>query len=151
MEPSSDAPVVTQDEVLRRLAERGLTASSQRVALLGLVLNVHAGHISADEIFQQLRERFPTLSRATVYNNLGALAQAGLIEKLNMYDGARFGPEARPHINLVCDGCGAIEDVLVGDPAIEVLVQRASRSAGFQVGAVSMSVAGYCEACRGAS
>lgn len=144
----AEGDAITRDEAMGRLAERGLTASSQRVALLSLLLNVREGHISADEIFQRLRAQFPTLSRATVYNNLALLADVGLIEKLNTFEGARFGPEARPHINLVCEQCGAITDVLAGDPEIEGLVRRAAQSAGFQVDAVSMSVAGRCSACR---
>ena len=138
---------VTPSEIMRALAEHGLVASSQRVSLLGLVLNAHDRHVSADEIYQQLRTQFPTLSRATVYNNLGALAEAGLIERLTTYEGARFGPEARPHINLVCDVCGAIEDVLVGDPTLEGLVQRAAAGSRFEARTVLMSVSGRCSSC----
>jgi len=135
-------------EARARLSERGLAASAQRVALLALIMQEPEQHLTADELFQRLRPQFPTLSRATVYNNLGALAEARLIEKLDTYDGARFGPEARPHINLVCDACGAIDDVLVGDTAIEELVRRAAAVTTFDAGGVSMSIAGRCANCR---
>lgn len=140
--------MTAQVELIERLARHGLAMSAQRVAVYDAIVNTRGGHLSADELYQQLQEQFPTLSRATVYSNLSVLAQAGLIEKLDTPDGARFGPEPQPHVNLVCGECGSIEDVLVGDATLEALVQRAADARGFDARTLSLSITGRCATCR---
>lgn len=139
-------PPSTSD-LLALLAERGLPATTQRLALLSALLSVDEGHVSADDLYRDLSDQFPTLSRATVYNNLAVLAAAGLIEKLDTHEGSRYGPVARPHVNLVCLECGQITDVLIGDAALDVLVDRASQAGQFAARSVSVSVSGVCTAC----
>jgi Fe2+ or Zn2+ uptake regulation protein len=134
-------------ELLTLLGERGLAATTQRLALLSALLSVDEGHVSAEDLYRELSDRFPTLSRATVYNNLAALGAAGLIEKLDTGDGSRYGPVAGPHVNLVCMECGRITDVLVGDAGLDSLVQRAAEAGQFSARSVSMSVSGICAAC----
>lgn len=134
-------------ELLAMLAEHGLAATSQRLALLAAVLDAHGRHPSAEDLYRELSARFPTLSRATVYNNLAVLGNAGLIEKLETPEGSRFGPVAAPHVNLVCSACGAIADVLVGDPDLEALIRRATSAGSFTPRSVSLSVNGLCAAC----
>lgn len=134
-------------ELLELLASRGLAATTQRLALLAAVLDAHDRHVSAEDLYRELSESLPTLSRATVYNNLAALGNAGLIEKLETPDGSRYGPVARPHVNLVCTSCGAIADVLVGDPDLERLIDRAATTGRFQRRSVSLSVNGLCSGC----
>lgn len=134
-------------DLLALLSAHGLPATAQRLALLSALLSVEEGHVSADDLYRDLSVQFPTLSRATVYNNLAVLATAGLIEKLDTHDGSRYGPVARPHVNLVCLECGQITDVLVGDPALDALVQRASAAGQFSSRNVSVTVSGVCRAC----
>jgi len=139
--------VPTPDVLLRRLSEHGLAASAQRVAILEHILGSEARHLSADELHRELKSRYPTISRATIYNNLSALAEAGLIEKLEGADGARFGSVAAPHVNLVCQQCGRISDVLIGDRALAGLVRRAAEIEAFDARAVSISISGRCQEC----
>lgn len=135
------------NELLDLLASRGLAATTQRLALLAAVLDARDRHVSAEDLYRELSESLPTLSRATVYNNLAVLGNAGLIEKLETPEGSRYGPVARPHVNLVCTSCGAIADVLVGDPELERLIDRAAQVGRFQRQSVSLSVNGHCSAC----
>ncbi len=138
-------------ELLALLGTRGLVATTQRLALLSALLSVDEGHVSAEDLYRELSDRFPTLSRATVYNNLAALGAAGLIEKLETHDGSRYGPVAVPHVNLVCVECGRIRDVLIGDAGLGLLVQRAAEAGRFAARSVSMSVSGICAECAGNS
>ncbi len=137
--PSADLP--------KRLAERGLVATTQRVALLDFILTMGPEHLGAEELHQRLKGRFPGISRATIYNNLAALGEAGLIEKLDLPEGARFGAVPEPHVNLVCQRCGSISDVLIGDRALAALVKRATDAGSFEARAVSISISGHCSEC----
>jgi Fe2+ or Zn2+ uptake regulation protein len=134
-------------DLLALLSAHGLPATAQRLSLLSALLSVKEGHVSAEDLHRDLSGQFPTLSRATVYNNLAVLAAAGLIEKLDTHEGSRYGPVARPHVNLVCVACGQISDVLIGDPALDALVQRASEAGHFSARSVSVSVSGLCPGC----
>ncbi len=134
-------------ELLAMLDSRGLAATTQRVALLGSLLAIDEGHVSAEDLYRELSGQFPTLSRATVYNNLAALGAAGLIEKLDTHEGSRYGPVTQPHVNLVCLGCGQISDALIGDEALASVVERAAEAGAFAVRSVSVSVSGVCAAC----
>ncbi|MGE3962220.1 MAG: Fur family transcriptional regulator [Dehalococcoidia bacterium] len=141
---------IPSDELLKRLSDHGLAASAQRVAMLEFILTMGPEHLGAEELHQRLKARFPTISRATIYNNLSALAEAGLIEKLDMPDGARFGSVPGPHVNLVCQQCGTIADVLIGDTSLEALMKRAAEAGGFEARAVSISISGRCRGCGAA-
>lgn len=134
-------------DIVARLGERGLAASEQRVAVYRLITGGER-HLTAEELHRALRDSLPTLSLATVYNNLAALAHVGLIEKLDLPEGARFGRVPDPHVNLVCRSCGGITDALIGDDAIRDLVERASLAVQFDAATVSITVTGLCQDCH---
>jgi Fur family peroxide stress response transcriptional regulator len=142
---TSDAPAPA--DIVARLGERGLAASAQRVAVYGFIAGMGEQHLTADELHRALRESLPTLSRATVYNNLAALADAGLIEKLDLPEGARFGRVPEPHVNLVCRNCGDITDVLVGDESVRALLARAASVGEFDASVASITLSGRCRDC----
>jgi Fur family transcriptional regulator, iron response regulator len=56
----------TTDATLR---QHGIQPSAQRVAVAEFVLHTDE-HPSADVVWKRVRERFPWISRATVYNTL---------------------------------------------------------------------------------
>lgn len=136
----------TNDELLGRLAEHGLQASVQRLAVLRHVLGSDH-HTTAEELFEELREQPAMLSRATVYNNLSALTAAGLLERLDTPQGTRYGRVTRPHVNLICTGCGNVSDVLVADSGVAELMARAATAGAFTLQSVSLSVMGLCAGC----
>ncbi len=81
-------------------------------ALILQIVNTSYSHPTAEEIYAQAREEMPEMVRATVYNNLNALVDAGLIIRLHTADGADHYDRAKhPHGHLVCSKCGSIDDV----------------------------------------
>lgn len=72
----------------------------------------YSGHPTADEIFQKINRLYPRASRATVYNNLRVLMDAGLVrEFVQASRSSRFGAQVDRHHHFICDRCGNIEDV----------------------------------------
>jgi Fur family peroxide stress response transcriptional regulator len=62
-------------------------------------------------VYQAVRKKYPTLSLATVYQTLHLLTEAGLLQELGFHDGiVRYDSDTSPHINLVCQNCGIIQD-----------------------------------------
>jgi len=91
----------------------GLKLTPQRMAIVR-ELAADPTHPTAQELFERLRPALPTMSFATVYNTLDALANAGLCAALSLAPGAaRFDPNMRPHHHAVCDRCGLVRDIPV--------------------------------------
>jgi Fe2+ or Zn2+ uptake regulation protein len=72
----------------------------------------HAGHPTASEIFKAVNRVDPRSSRATTYNNLRDLVQAGLVREVAVEGrAARFDAKGIRHHHFICDRCGNVEDM----------------------------------------
>lgn len=103
----------------------------------------------------ELLEADGTAAQSSLYRNLAALEEVGLVHRLPSVDGhARYElaePIAEHHHHLVCELCGAIVDVGV-PPAVERQLEAtlASLAAahGFTVRDHRLDVLGLCRRCR---
>ena len=69
-------------------------------------------HPTADDIYNALKNEYPTMSLTTVYNTLKALSDAGAIEMLKIErENARFDFPKIPHSHFRCRSCGKILDI----------------------------------------
>lgn len=89
----------------------GLKITPQRLAILEYLENNHE-HPSAEDIYNALKERFPSMSFATVYNTLEVLMEKGLIKEIGIDSSKkRFDPVVHPHHHFICKKCGKIFDL----------------------------------------
>ena len=97
--------------IQRSLENSGLRCTPQRHAVMAFLIK-HAGHPTAAEIFQAVNRLDPRSSRATIYNNLRDLVQAGLVREVAVEGrAARFDAKGRQHHHFICDHCGKVEDM----------------------------------------
>ncbi|HZL57700.1 MAG TPA: transcriptional repressor, partial [Bryobacteraceae bacterium] len=89
----------------------GVRRTPQRCFILEHLLTM-PDHATAEELCLALNRRRAQASRATVYNTLHALVEAGLVREFAL-DGkaARYDANLEKHHHFVCDRCGAVEDV----------------------------------------
>jgi Fur family peroxide stress response transcriptional regulator len=134
--------------MLADLKRAGLKVTAQRQAIVKLFAGDDS-HPTAQDLFERLREDFPAMSFATVYNTLDALASAGLSGTLRLGGAARFDPNTEAHHHAVCDRCGAVRDVPAETLApTSATVRRLQRAAGgFSVRAVERLYRGLCAKC----
>jgi Fur family peroxide stress response transcriptional regulator len=72
----------------------------------------HNRHPTAAEIFEAVNRVDPRSSRATTYNNLRDLVQAGLVREVAVEGrAARFDAKGKRHHHFICDRCGKVEDM----------------------------------------
>ena len=84
--------------------------TKQREAILD-VIRREKRHYTADEIFALSRLKLPTISRATVYNNLHALTESGHIRHVRTMAGADYYDKTpTPHEHALCTVCGKLID-----------------------------------------
>ena len=101
-------------------------------------------HRTADEILREAKERMPTISRATVYNNLRSMEEEGLIRRITGECGADFYDASFTlHGHLMCTACGKITDV--GTPE---LYEDLCRLTGLEIESYELKVRYVCEDCR---
>src|SRR6476619_4691426 len=91
----------------------------------------HTGHPTAAEIFEAVNRLNPRTSRATTYNNLRDLVEAGLVREVAVEGrAARFDAKGVRHHHFICDRCGNVEDIEwyeVAKPAPRALGKRVLR------------------------
>jgi Fur family iron response transcriptional regulator len=93
------------------LRERAIQPSAQRVAVADYVLSTDE-HPSADLVWKRVRERFPWISRATVYNTLNLFVEKGLLQRLTLAeDSVVFDPILETHHHFIDEETGTIHDV----------------------------------------
>jgi Fur family peroxide stress response transcriptional regulator len=102
---------VVSEEIKQCLESSGLRCTSQRYGVMAFLME-HTGHPTAPEIFEAVNRIDPRSSRATIYNNLRDLVQAGLVREVAVEGrAARFDARAKQHHHFICDHCGNVEDL----------------------------------------
>jgi Fur family peroxide stress response transcriptional regulator len=108
----------------------GLRCTPQRYAVMAFLME-HTGHPTAAEIFEAVNRTDPRCSRATTYNNLRDLVEAGLVREVAVEGrAARFDAKSTRHHHFICDRCGNVEDIRwydVSRPAAGSLGKRKLR------------------------
>jgi Fe2+ or Zn2+ uptake regulation protein len=142
------APVVDRvAEMLACVRASGLKLTPQRMAIVR-ELAADPTHPTAQELFDRLRPGLPTMSFATVYNTLDALATADLCAALSLAPGpARFDPNMRAHHHAVCDRCGLVRDVPTGGDVEASPAGAAPQPPGFEIRVVEHIYRGLCAEC----
>jgi len=97
--------------IKRSLENGGLRCTPQRYGVMAFLME-HPGHPTAAEIFEAVNRLDPRSSRATIYNNLRDLVEAGLVREVAVEGrAARFDAKAVRHHHFICDRCGNVEDL----------------------------------------
>jgi len=85
----------------------------QRCAILDAVRSVKS-HPTADEVYEMVRQKLPSVSLGTVYRNLDILSACGAIRRLGPDDGKmHFDGNTSRHYHVRCTACGRVDDVEV--------------------------------------
>lgn len=134
-----------RDEIETQVREAGLKLTPQRFAVLEYLIKTPE-HPTADEIGAELNKHFPRASRATIYNTLNSLRDAGLIHEV-FVEGyvARYDTNLEEHHHFICRSCNKLEDIpisCVGD------LQNFNLSKGYKVESYEIVLRGICSSCK---
>ncbi len=134
--------------MLRKLRQKGaikgFKRTPQRLAILDY-LTGNTSHPSAEDIFNAVGKKNPSLSFATVYNTVNTLVKAGAIRELTIDpDRKRYDPDTSAHHHLICRRCKHVFDILDDIP----VVMPASLAKEFTVTGNHIEFYGECSVCR---
>jgi len=135
----------TQD-LINFFREKGLKVTSQRLAICKFILS-RKDHPTAELIYQELRNEYPTISLGTIYKTLHLLEELGLIQELGFNEGSvRYDPDMELHINMVCSKCGKISDYKAEN--VETLWSAIISDLGFKPKGQRIDIYYECHDCK---
>ncbi|GAB4186405.1 MAG: peroxide-responsive transcriptional repressor PerR [Calditrichia bacterium] len=118
--------------------------SKKRNRLLELIKQME--HVTADDVYNVIRQEFPAISLGTVYRNLHQLAEMGEILEFNFGRGpAVFEYAAENHPHFVCESCNTIYNLEV--PIESLIVRGVEKNEGHHVNHMNIIIYGTCKHC----
>ncbi len=145
----------TNHEMFKELLkENGLKVTTQRIAILDVLQSRPDTHLTAEEIYECVREQYPEIGLATVYRTILLLSDLHLIDKLNLDDGyVRYeigkkqgGMGCHHHHHLICLRCGNVFS-FEGD-MLDSLENKIKEAMGFETLDHEVKLYGYCKECQ---
>lgn len=107
------------------------------------LINASDDHLTAEQIFFEIKKTEPKIVLASVYNNLNTLTQKELIRKISTDGQADRYDKVKKHDHLVCKTCGKLADFEFGD-----LTKNLSGQLHSDVFRYDLKVYYECDECR---
>ncbi len=147
---------ISQEKFKEMLKEKGLKVTNQRLLVLQVLAEHGDEHMTAEDIFELVKEDCPEIGLATIYRTVQLLLDMQLVDRIMLDDGCvryEIGDfldeqEGRRHHHhhLICMECGnvsAFRDDLLDD--LEAYIEKKT---GFQVTDHELKFYGVCRKCR---
>lgn len=130
-------------ETVSDIKSLGLT--KQREVVLEVIKTSH-DHLTANEVFDNAKQKLPSISFATVYNSLRFLKDAGHISEISFGNGAsRFDRITERHDHAICTKCGKLVDMHLELPA--EISRQAEKFSHFKLESLEVTLRGLCPDC----
>ncbi len=129
------------------IRKAGLRATPQRIAICEYLIDTDS-HPTANDIYMKLKDRFPSLSLATIYNTLDVMVGMGYVNALGSIgdDTVHFDGNTSPHINLACTKCHTIIDLK--SELVAQLDSEIDQISGYRVLGARVLYYGICPQCQ---
>lgn len=132
------------EEFKRKARALGLKVTPQRLAVYKAIISRH-DHPSAEELYEELKDRIEGISLTTVYRTLASLESVGLVQRVpTLKDKVRYDARVEPHSHFICLKCGRIYD-------IDVIPEVNGKEVEFVGEPISCTAIcyGVCKECKG--
>ena len=117
-------------------------------SIVSEVFDGMTNHPSAGLVYEAVHEKYPGISRATVYRILAEAAEEGLIQRLKLRDANdRFDFTLKEHHHITCKKCGHVADVTV-ELKNSSITEAAKAHEGFCIDECHVEFFGLCEDCQ---
>lgn len=132
------------EEITNKLRDKNIRLSHQRLKVLEY-LDRNRVHPTVEQIYNELYDEIPTLSKTTIYNTLNTLMEAGMVKSITIEDNeVRYDIRTDLHGHFKCKTCGNIYDFEVNPDSLEIKGLN-----GFEIYTRDVYFSGICSECRG--
>lgn len=133
-----------------KLKDRGYRATPQRQAILEVISNHKGSHLSCEEVFELVKDQYPSIGLSTIYRTLPLLEKMEVLDKILVDDGiVRYEfnnrNEMHFHHHMICVTCGAISEI--EQNMLVDFEKQLYKDNNFIVKNHSVKVYGYCKNC----
>ena len=147
---------ISQEKFKEMLKEKGLKVTNQRLLVLQVLAEHGDEHMTAEDIFELVKEDYPEIGLATIYRTVQLLLDMQLVDRIMLDDGCvryeigDFLDEQEGHRlhhhHLICTECGSVS--AFRDDLLEDLEAYIEKETGFQVTDHELKFYGVCKKCR---
>lgn len=134
-------------QMLAKLKGRDFRLTPQRLAILTILAGSEE-HPTVDEIYTEVRNKFPTTSIATVYKTIALLKELNEVLELGFPDGSnRYdGNRPYPHPHVICMKCRKILDPEIA--SVDQLSEEMKNKTGYTISSHRLDFFGLCPECQ---
>jgi len=138
--------MVASNPIVEALDRAGYRLTAPRLAVADLIVE-HDGHFTAIDLAAAARGRQLGISRATLFRVLDLLVELGVVERLDLPNGAHTYVPCAPahHHHVVCSRCGRTAEV--DDAGLTGAVREIERQSGFRIDTHRLELFGLCRHC----
>ena len=126
-----------------RVKKEGVIVTKQKKLVLDIIENSHK-HPTAEEVFFEARQQMPNIALGTVYRNLNALVDEGVVRRITLAGTPdRFDKAKCDHDHLVCQKCGKLKDVFLSG-----IVDEIKNISGDEIISYELNAYYICDNCK---
>lgn len=132
----------------KELRRVGLKVTTPRLLILHMLEQASMRHLSAEDIYQTLRDTGEDVGLATVYRVLTQFEAAGLVKRQNFEEGHSVFElnHGQHHDHLVCVKCGKVDEFI--NEVIEKQQRLVAEQTGYQITDHILTIYGICPQCN---
>lgn len=139
------------EQLKLKLKDKGYKLTTQRRIIIDVILENQGYHLSPEQIYDKVKDKYPEIGLATVYRTLQLLEELDIVYKLNFNDGCnRYEVNSNSsdhrHHHLICLRCGNVLEVELD--LLENLEEEIENEGKFKIVDHNVKFFGYCENCR---
>ncbi len=139
-------PKLRFNQLIAALKAHNFRLTPQRIELVRMIAT-SAGHPSANQFFEEIKQKFPTMSQATVYKTLAMLKDMNQVLEIDLREDSHYdGNRPEPHPHLVCMKCNQIIDADVS--LDQELIRKLEELSGYTIKRPQITLYGVCPDCQ---
>lgn len=133
------------------LKKKGYKLTPQRRSIVDTIIVNEGKHLTAEEIYDEVKKSCPEIGLATVYRTILLLEELGIISRLDLNDGcSRYemvhSNETHRHHHLICNICHSVSEVQ--DDLLDDLEADIQKDYKFKILDHSVKFYGICGECQ---
>ncbi len=129
---------------MKKRQESSYRNTRQRKRIMELLRSTNL-HPTANWIYEQLKNEFPSLSLGTVYRNLNILQEQGKLIRINGSTQDHFDAVVKPHPHFRCRKCEKLYDIYISEQ--DCILQGGDLSTGHRIEGMRVEYRGVCASC----
>ena len=132
------------ENYINQLRSYHLKATPQRIAITE-ALDAY-GHLSVEQLYALLKQKFNSLSLATIYKNINIMMENAFVSEVKLPEQKSvYELTKESHAHLQCKECHNVWDIHLD---LEDVMQSAAKNSTFAIESANLVLSGVCQECQ---